>query len=265
MSDAPKENLVRALLAPPPAELRAKDDDGDGGLGTLAGHFAVFDEWTQIESWWEGRFLERIAPGAFKRTIKENRARIKVLYDHGMDPTLGNKPLGPIDVLKEDDKGARYEVPLIDTDYNRGFIVPAATAGLLGASFRFSVVKEEWNEKPAKSKANPDRLPERSITDVDLYEFGPVTFPAYEGATAGMRSGTDAFLDCLAHDPRFVARLTERTGAKVVEQIIDALPADGHGAEQSPPATVDDLVTRAARQQFARRTVAWAITPRKSA
>ena len=31
-----------------------------------------------------------------------------------------------------------------------------------------------------------DRLPERTIRDVRLFEFGPTTWPAYSDATAGL-------------------------------------------------------------------------------
>ena len=34
-------------------------------------------------------------------------------------------------------------------------------------------------------------FPERMIRETQVFEFGPVTFPAYEGASAGVRSLTD--------------------------------------------------------------------------
>lgn len=186
--DAPTSPLVRARSG---IEARAEGD----GLPTLAGHFAVFDRWTTIDSWFEGRFMERIAPGAFAQTFREDRDGLKVLFDHGHDPTLGNKPLGPIDQLREDKTGAWYEVPLIDTDYNRNFIVPAVEAGLLGASFRFVVTAERWDDEPKPGDHNPQGLPERTIERVELHEFGPVTFPAYpDGTTAGLRSLTDRWI-----------------------------------------------------------------------
>ncbi len=266
----PTDNLVRALIDTEAVHLRA---DGEGDGRTLFGHFAVFNRWTEIDSYWEGRFLEQITPGAFTRTIDENLSRIKVLYDHGYDPQIGNKPLGPIQKLTEDNTGAYYEVPLIETDYNDRFILPAASNGLLGASFRFRVTEETWVEPKKASKHNPDKLPERTISDVDLYEFGPVTFPAYAEATAGVRSGTDDFLDRLARDPRFLARFTDRAGLGVVERLLEALPptaqasgTDGTKPEvrtdqpASPQVTPDSAdgqsrpdTSLAARQQMARR------------
>jgi HK97 family phage prohead protease len=186
----PKENIVRAVM--PGGEFRA-DESAAGKVGTLNGHFAVFSEFTEINSVWEGRFMEQIAPGAFKKTFSENRSSMKVLFDHGQDPSVGSKPLGPISDLREDDTGAFYEVDLIDTSYTRD-LVPGLRAGLYGASFRFRVIREDLNNDPAASDSNPDRLPERTIREAQVMEFGPVVFPAYQGATAGVRSMTDDYI-----------------------------------------------------------------------
>jgi hypothetical protein len=49
---------------------------------------------------------------------------------------------------------------------------------------------DTWNQKPGRSDHNQARLPERTVTALRLHEFGPVTFPAYPGAGAGVRSIT---------------------------------------------------------------------------
>lgn len=224
---APVDNLVRARYDTGAAELRA-----EGGVEgrTLFGHFAVFERWTKIDSWYEGRFIERIGDKAFTRTFKERGDKIRVLYDHGSDPSIGNKPLGAPDVLRVDKGvGAYYESELFDSSYVND-LLPALRAKQLGASFRFRVIGESWVEPKKASDHNPEMLPERTITDVDLYEFGPVTFPAYEDATAGVRSGSDSFIERLLNDPTFVARFTERAGLAVVEPILATLPAVGHRA-----------------------------------
>lgn len=189
MTPPPRDNLIRAL-APGGVEVRTGTD---GEAPRIFGHFAVFNEWTEINSWFEGRFLEQIAPGAFKKTISENRDQIRVLLEHGQDPQVGNKPLGQIETLREDDTGAYYEASLVDTSYVRD-LIPALEQGLYGASFRFQVMKEEFESKPKQSKQNPEGLPERTISEARLFEFGPVTFPAYASATAGVRSLTDEFM-----------------------------------------------------------------------
>lgn len=177
----PASFLERAFV--PRLELRAS---GDGGMPTMAGHFAVFSTFTQIRSAREGNFLERIAPGAFAKTFAEDRAAMRVLFQHGKDPSIGDKPLGPIAELEEDAVGARYAVPLLDTAYNRE-LLPGLEAGLYGASFRFKVVREEVVQRPKRSAYNASGIPERTIVEARVPEFGPVTWGAYSGATSGVR------------------------------------------------------------------------------
>ena len=201
----PRDNIVRAFF--PGVEVRAAEKAG--GMPTLVGHFAVFNQWTPIDSAYEGRFMERIAPGAFKKTFAENRNSMRVTLNHGSDPQHGDKPLGPIAALEEDEQGARYEVPLLDTTLNRD-LVPGLMAGLYGSSFRFQVVKEDFDQRAKPSPYNPDGWPERTIREASVREFGPVTYPAYPGATAGVRSMTDSYLvERLAHDPAQFAALRD--------------------------------------------------------
>ena len=130
--------------------------------------------------------------GRDRDTIRDNRDAMRVLFDHGMDSQIGNKVLGPIETLEEKSDGPHYEVPLFDTSYNRD-LLPGLKAGVYGASMRMRVTADSWDDEPAKSDANPDGIPERTITRMRVLEFGPVTFPANPGASAGVRSATDEF------------------------------------------------------------------------
>jgi HK97 family phage prohead protease len=235
----PRENLFRG---PRPFEYRlepcanraAPATDGElAGDGHMVGHFAVFNQWTEINSMWEGNFLERFVPGAFKKTIKDNPG-MRVLFQHGRDAQIGDKPLGPIEALAEDDYGTAYDVRLLDTSYNRD-LIPGLEADLYGASFRFNVMREDWVNEPKASEYNPGGLPERTVREAAVAEFGPVTFPAYGGATAGLRSLTDEIL------VRMYARDPER-----VRQMLGLVPSpqtpdtDSGGGEPDPVAPPDD-------------------------
>jgi HK97 family phage prohead protease len=160
----------------------------------MHGRFAVFNEWAEIDSTFEGNFMERVAPGAFARSLAHDRNRLRVLFQHGRDPQIGDKVLGIPSLLREDELGARYEVPLLDTSYNAD-LIPGLQAGAYGASFRFKVLRENLDNTAPASSYNPKGLPERTITEVMVLEFGPVTFGAYQGATAGVRSLTDWFVE----------------------------------------------------------------------
>jgi HK97 family phage prohead protease len=180
-------DVVRALSAAP--ELRKATNDS---LGLLSGHFSAFNNWYQVSSMWEGDFLERTAPGFTAQTIAEDRSGMRVLFNHGFDTMAGDKVLGPIRELKEDETGPYYEVDLFDTSYNRD-LLPGLKAGVYGASFRMRVQEDSWNDEPDASEANPKGLPERTITRAKVMEFGPVTFPANPEASASVRSDTDRF------------------------------------------------------------------------
>lgn len=177
---APLDDLIR-MTSLATSQLRVEPAT-DGSIGILTGYAAVFNSDTVIDSW-EGKFIERIAPGAFRKTLAERGDRVKVLFNHGFDPSIGDKPLGKPRSLKEDKTGLRVEVPLDDTSYNRDLIMSLRSGALDGQSVRFSVMREEWIE-PAK----PADLPVRTLKEVRLHEFGPVTFPAYEATTAGVRA-----------------------------------------------------------------------------
>jgi HK97 family phage prohead protease len=175
-------DLIRAGL---PCTLKGVQGEGR----TLTGHFAVFNRFTEINSWFEGRFLERIAPGAFLRTMVQDRGQMRILLNHGRDPALGSKPIAAIATLREDDFGAYYEAPLFDSV--DALVVEGLRAGQYGASFRFQVLREEIVQEPDASDYNPTALPERTIKEAKVAEFGPVTWGAYSEATAGLRSLTD--------------------------------------------------------------------------
>jgi phage head maturation protease len=117
---------------------------------------------------------------------------LRVLFQHGNDPDIGDKPIAELRDVGEDEEGAYYEARLFDG--LPALVMSGLRAGQYGASHRFSVLREREEKRPERSEHNPDGLPERTVTEARLFEFGPVTFPAYAGATAGVRSMTDDFL-----------------------------------------------------------------------
>ena len=212
--DAPRENLYRGMNVAPGLHvpngtrftsdgqdlvheetetgsvLRRADSHGRDDGPVMIGHFARFGEWNEIDSWYEGRFLERINPGAFSKTFDGRLRSVAVTFNHGHD-VMGQQVLGIPAVLREDDHGPYYEVPLLDGIPD--LIMSGLRADAYGASYMFNVVRDEWEDEPETSDHNPQGLPERTISEVKLHEFGPVTYPADGGATAGVRSLTDHF------------------------------------------------------------------------
>ena len=180
----PTSDLFR--MNPWPSQgLELRDDEAAGGGHTLVGYAAVFDVETIIGGW-EGNFREVIKPGAFAKTLKERGDKVKVLFNHGFDPSIGDKPLGKATVMREDSTGLWIEVPLDDTSYNQDIKALLRSGALDGMSFRFSVVRETW----AETDEDDPELPLRELQEVKLYELGIVTFPAYDATTAGVRSAS---------------------------------------------------------------------------
>lgn len=214
----PDLDIVRTWHVP----ARANDDQGDDDrLATMEVRFSMFDIWYEIDSWWEGRFLERTARGAFRKTIREHNSRkaesagVKVLFNHGHDFHIGDKLLGGIEALTEEPDSPLGVVALDDTSYNRD-LLPGLRRGGYGSSFMFRVVKDSWDKEPPKSEHNPEGLPERTIREVRLFEFGPVTWPANPDATAGLRcvAGTDSYyVQLRSRDPKRVDELRSRISA----------------------------------------------------
>lgn len=228
METLPGLDVVRAMSEP----VRAVAADGAAPLMEV--RFSPFDVWYEIDSFWEGRFLERTQHGAFAKTIQESRDQIKSLYDHGYDPQIGNKVLGTTEDLREDADTAVGDVRLFEqTSYVRD-LLPGLEAGVYGSSMRMRVIKETWNDEPGVSDYNPQGLPERTILEARLFEFGPVTWPANPSATAGVRSATDDFYERLrSRDPNRVDELMRAREARTptIEAAGPATARDDGAAE----------------------------------
>lgn len=160
------------------------------GNPILSGILVRFNEWNEIDSPLEGHFMERVAPGAFRKTLMERMDRLQVLFQHGRDPQIGQKPLGTIRDMPADEHAQRYEVELFNVSYVDD-LLPALERGRYGSSFSARDIKSEWVMRAKKSDHNPDGITEVTREELAMHEFGPVTFPANDGTTAHVRSITD--------------------------------------------------------------------------
>ena len=226
---APTDNLVRSV------SFRA--EPSDDGL-TLEGYGAVFNAETVIDSW-EGQFTERIAPGAFKRTLG---IRTPVLqFDHGQHPLIGSLPIGTIRSIREDSHGLKVRARLADNWLVEPVRDAIRDGAITGMSFRFRVLGEKWEESTERGG-----LPTRTITEVELFEVGPVVFPAYEQTSVGVRSreALSALEDpeVRAEIARLLASGTDLASLAVAsapDELVHAdaveAPADSHATTRSQP------------------------------
>jgi uncharacterized protein len=223
-----------------PFEIRdGADADGGDGL-TFEGIAAVFGEETVIDSW-EGRFIETVRKGAFRKAIRERTPVMQ--FDHGRHPLIGSIPIGRIEDLRETDEGLAVQARLSDN----WLIEPVRDAvrdrTVNGMSFRFEVVRDEWRDANGKL-VKPDELARllwdagdrgplrRTLVEVKLPELGPVVFPAYAGTSASVRARS------LAAEIRDDEELRREVRAAL--------------ARQAPAAAADDLDDPATRREVAR-------------
>jgi HK97 family phage prohead protease len=115
----------------------------------------------------------RIRAGAFTRTLRENTARIKILWQHNTDEPIG-KPLE----LREDSKGLYLKGQLSATPRGqeastllRDGVVDGMSIGL--DPVRFEMVVETLDGMPVTV---------RHISEVRLWEISVVTWPANPSA-----------------------------------------------------------------------------------
>lgn len=183
------------------AELRA---EGEGN--TFVGYAARFNSPSEPLP-----FIERIAPGAFGRSIRNRRKDIRMYVNHNSDLLLASKRSGTLR-LEEDEHGLRVEADLPDTTYARDLRALMQAGVVDKMSFGFTVPRggDKWSDDGS----------ERTLHQVMLHEVSVVTgFPAYEATQAAVRS---------------LEKLSQRTGMAVEDltSALDAL-ADGETLDEA--------------------------------
>ena len=167
-----EKRSVKATLAH--VEVRS---DADGKPVGFTGYAAVFNSPTMIgEKPWG--FREQVAPGAFAKAIAEGDP--VMLVNHNDDMPLARKSAGTLR-LTEDERGLKVDADLPNTTYGRDLAENLRNGNVKGMSFRFGVVKDEW-------ETGDDGVESRTLKEVKLPEVSAVTFPAYPTTSAGLRS-----------------------------------------------------------------------------
>lgn len=136
----------------------------------LIGLAAPFGAETRIAD-----FTEVIAPGAFTRTLSENRD-ILALVDHDSGKVLGRTRSGTLE-LRETPDGLTYRVTLPDTTTGNDLRALAQRGDIGGVSMGFRAIRDSWDGE------------RRTLHEVELYEVSIVqAHPAYPTTTVSLRS-----------------------------------------------------------------------------
>lgn len=193
-------------------EVRADSDEP-----RIVGYAAKFNRDSQPLGW--SGFIERIAPGAFAKTIKE--ADIRALGNHDPNVVLGRNKAGTLS-LSEDKTGLRYDIDIdADNSQSMSWYRMVKRGDISQSSFGFQVVKDEW------TYPDDDNEPiVRTLKEVKLFDVSPVTFPAYLDTEAEARKAFRSLAEATGRDLDEVVDLV-RTG--------EARTLAGNGGE--PPST----------------------------
>lgn len=180
----------------------------------FSGHASTF--WA-VDSYWTA-----MAKGAFRKTIQERGDKILVMWDH--DPS---RLVGRATDLKEDKDGLYFNARISDTQHGRDLMTLLRDEVPLGVSFSFNTVKSRsaTDDDPLDFSQFPNvkRDQVEVITEVKLYELGPVAYPANELADiAAVRAKAQhdhlsAILDAIRSDEPLDAALEAEIG-KIVDE-----------------------------------------------
>tara|TARA_B100000809_G_scaffold154054_1_gene151424 strand:- start:4590 stop:5210 length:621 start_codon:yes stop_codon:yes gene_type:complete len=160
-----------------PVEVRSEN-----GQPVITGYAAVFyradDPGTEFELMDD--YVERIMPGAFTNAI-EARQDVRGLFNHDMNQVLGRTTAGTM-VLSEDGLGLRYDITMPDTQLGRDVATSISRGDVTGSSFSFQVGTDGAEIR------RDDGQTVRELRNLDVFDVGPVTFPAYKGTSTTLRS-----------------------------------------------------------------------------
>jgi HK97 family phage prohead protease len=153
----------------------------EDGVMRLSGYAAVFNDASVPLP-----FKERIAPGAFRKTLSE-APDVRLLINHDGLPLARTKN-GTL-VLTEDDRGLRFDAELADTQEARDIYTLVERGDVDQMSFAFRVIRQNWS----KDKA------ERTLTEVSLADgdVSVVTYPAYPTTTVEARQKIAEAIDAI--------------------------------------------------------------------
>ena len=134
----------------------------EGGSMRLSGYAAVFHDSSVPLP-----FKEKIAPGAFRKTLSET-PDVRLLVNHEGLPLARTKN-GTLR-LEEDDRGLRFDADLADTQEGRDIYTLVERGDVDQMSFAFRVIRQKWNDDRSVRV-----LTEVSLSDGDV---SVVTYPA---------------------------------------------------------------------------------------
>ena len=168
---------------------------GDGGDGrTMEAFAAVFNTETPIRDP-QGDYLEVIEPAAFNKRLadlkraRQGVAQVKVLFNHGRDmegaPAVRfQMPVAVPVSIEATSRGLLTRSRFVATALGEEVLELVKSGAVTAMSFTGRIIRSDPQlPRHGRYRADPSgRLTTVRRTELGLREFGPVLFPAYEGA-----------------------------------------------------------------------------------
>jgi hypothetical protein len=162
---------------------------------------------------------EEVVAGAWKKTIGKDDADIRSMFNHDPNQLLGRTAAGTLR-LEDSDDGLHYEVDINTGDRSAMDTYAKVQRGdVTGASVWFRVISEKWTE-PTEENGLEREL--REILEAELFETGPVVFPAFPTTTAAAARSFDTMLKAAG------VSTPARRAALTVELLADPDTAEAH-------------------------------------
>lgn len=166
------KEIERRFIPRSAGEVRAqtREDGRVGIIGTAAVTNSLSEEIFG--------FREQIAPGAFDKALA--KSDVRGLFNHDPNMILGRERAGTMR-LWVDVNGLHYEIESLPEA--RADVAEAIQRGDVdGNSFSFTVAEDSWEYRA-------DDIVIRTITEIDeLFDVGPVTYPAYRATKVSQRA-----------------------------------------------------------------------------
>ena len=162
----------RRIFSPEDVELRISED----AKPKISGYAAKYNSFTDL-----GFFREQIKAGAFNEAIASTKTDVRCLKNHDPNLILGRTKNGTLR-MTSNSVGLRFENDMPDTNTGKDTLEEIRTGLISGCSFAFTVSEDDW-------KYYDDKPAERTIVKIkELFDVGPVTYPAYPDTTVAARS-----------------------------------------------------------------------------
>lgn len=176
-------------------EYRTATGGAEAGEGdSLTGLVTPFNVETTIGNLDNGGFREQIAPGAFKKTLRERDIVLIDAHDTGKPLARTSITEGPGSLLLREEAPAglrMVEAIPVKTTYGEDVLKNARAGVIKGMSFGFEVIKDSWTDDEGRA-SNAQFGTRRTIHEVRLHEITTTAFPAYTTTELSARDAVNA-------------------------------------------------------------------------